>query len=238
MLITSPYRFYSCGDHAITIELGEVIDPVINSQVIAIFQYLKENPIVGIKDIIPAYSTVTIVYDIVLLKKQYPGTSIYTMMCDLLKKAMNDFVMPATAKRQVINIPVCYDISLAPDINSLATLHKISIEEVIDLHARSTYQVYMIGFLPGFAYMGSVDKKIITPRLAKPRTSVPAGSVGIAGEQTGIYPFESPGGWQLIGQTPVRMFDAEKELPCYLQPGDEVKFYPISLPEFQKMKHS
>ena len=103
------------------------------------------------------------------------------------------------------------------------------------LHTGKTYRVFMIGFLPGFAYMGSVDERIITPRKANPRTMVPAGSVGIAGEQTGIYPFNSPGGWQLIGQTPSQMFSVDQEEPCLLQPGDAVQFYPIRLIEFEKL---
>jgi inhibitor of KinA len=127
-------------------------------------------------------------------------------------------------------------LSLAPDIISLAETHELSVEEVISLHTAKIYRVYMIGFLPGFAYMGSVDEKLTTPRRMQPRTIVPAGSVGIAGEQTGIYPFDSPGGWQLIGQTPLQMFDATGATPCYLHPGDEVQFHAISIEEFKKAK--
>jgi len=238
MEITSFYRVYACGDHAVTVEFGERIDPVINREVMALFQHLKAKAISGIKDLIPAYATLTVVYDIILLKKDHPGLSVYTMICDLLRDAIAELTVHIEDRSAVIEIPACYDISLAPDIQSLAKLHTVPVEELIRIHSSVVYNVYMIGFLPGFAYMGSVEEKIISPRHASPRTQVPAGSIGIAGEQTGIYPFDSPGGWQLIGQTPVKMFDIEKENPCYLQPGDKVKFYPVSLTEFQKMKGS
>ncbi len=230
-----PYHIYPCGDHAVTIELGNKIDASINQKIIALFQYFSEQKITGVKDIIPAYHTLTLVYDLSSLKKKNPANNVYELMSDHLQKAFNTVTVNNTITRS-ISIPVCYDISLAADIASLAEMHKLSIEEVITLHTNKSYRVFMIGFLPGFAYMGSVDEKINTPRRSQPRTLVPAGSVGIAGEQTGIYPFDSPGGWQLIGQTPVPMFDANKEEPCYLQPGDEVNFYAITIAEFEKLK--
>lgn len=228
------YHMYPCGDHAVTIELGEGVDGAVNRKGISLFTYLKKQSIKGVKDIIPAYHTVTIVYDTALLKKDIQAPTVYEWICEEIGKLINAFTPDVSATVRKLRIPVCYDLSVAPDLASLADLHKISVDEVIQLHTAINYRVYMIGFLPGFAYMGSVPEKIITPRKAKPRTVVPAGSVGIAGEQTGIYPFDSPGGWQLIGQTPVAMFDATKEEPCLLQPGDEVQFYPITLTEFQK----
>jgi len=236
MPITAPFRIYSCGDHAVTIELGDTVDAAINQKVIALFTYLQAQQLTGVKDIIPAYHTVTIVYDTALLKKQSPTATVYEMICGQLKKLIETFTVELTTVSRLVRIPVCYDLSLSPDIESLATLHKITVDEVIQLHTGKTYRVYMIGFLPGFAYMGTVDEKIATPRKAQPRTVVPAGSVGIAGGQTGIYPFDSPGGWQLIGQTPTAMFDSTKEEPCYLQPGDEIQFYPVSITEFTKLK--
>jgi len=230
------YHMYPCGDHAVTIELGEGVDGAINQKVISLFTYLKKQALKGVKDIIPAYHTVTIVYDTALLKKEIQAPTVYEWICEEIGKLINSFIPDTLDTARTVRIPVCYDLSLAPDLVSLADLHKISVDEVIQLHTATNYRVYMIGFLPGFAYMGSVHEKIITPRKAKPRTLVPAGSVGIAGEQTGIYPFDSPGGWQLIGQTPVTMFDVTKEAPCLLQPGDEVKFYPITLTEFQKTR--
>lgn len=236
MPVTPSYRMYPCGDHAVTIELGDAVDAAINQKVMSLFTYLKAKQITGVKDIIPAYHTVTIVYDTGLLKKQAQKATVYEMMCGQLEKAVEAFTIVPTTESRLVRIPVCYDLSLAPDIESLATLHKISVDEVIQLHTGKMYRVYMIGFLPGFAYMGTVDEKISTPRKAQPRTLVPAGSVAIAGEQTGIYPFDSPGGWHLIGQTPIQMFSVSKEAPCYLHPGDAIEFYAISITEFEKQK--
>ncbi len=142
----------------------------------------------------------------------------------------------ATTGGRHISIPVCYDLSLAPDIEFVASQHALTTQQVIALHTSTAYRVYMIGFQQGFPYMAAVDKQIATPRKSNPRTSVPAGSVGIAGDQTGIYPFTSPGGWQLIGQTPLQMFNKNNHQPTLLQPGDEVQFYPISLSAFHQLK--
>jgi inhibitor of KinA len=236
MTTPSTYRTYSCGDYAITIELGDTIDYTVNQKVIALFHYLKEQQLIGVKDIIPAYNTVTVIYDMPLLKKKNPQASVYEKMQQLLQTAVEQLTTETGVQPRQITIPVCYDLSLAPDLASLAKKNQLNIDEVIQLHTAKIYRVYMIGFQPGFAYMGSVDEKIRAPRKDKPRTAVPAGSVGIAGEQTGIYPFNSPGGWQLIGQTPLQMFDVTKEMPCYLQPGDEVQFHAINLAEFTKLK--
>jgi inhibitor of KinA len=234
----STCHIYPCGDHAVTIELGDEINIAINQKIIFLFRYLKELNIYGVRDVIPAYHTLTLVYDLALLKKQNPKNSVYEEMKAHLQKAF-DLMKDATAvATKLVEIPVCYDPSLAPDIISLAALHELSVEEVVQLHTGKSYRVYMTGFLPGFAYMGAVDDKINTHRKQQPRTMVPAGSVGIAGEQTGIYPFDSPGGWQLIGQTPVILFDAMREEPCYLRAGDEVRFYAITLAEFTKLKKS
>lgn len=232
----SVYRIYPCGDHAATIELGDRVNETVNGQVMSVFKFLKKAAIKGIRDIIPAYNTVTIVYDIASLKQQSPALSAYTTASEILKRAVSDCATVTESATNIIEIPVCYDLSLAPDIQSLADFKKIAVEDVIRLHTASIYRVYMIGFLPGFAYMGSVDEKLVMPRHATPRTKVPAGSVGIAGEQTGIYPVDSPGGWQLIGQTPIAMFRPDDTVPCYLQPGNQVKFYPVSLQEFKNFK--
>ncbi|MES2003865.1 MAG: 5-oxoprolinase subunit PxpB [Bacteroidota bacterium] len=238
MLTPSPYRIYPCGDHAITLELGEVIDIAINQKVMAVYHRLLSQKITGVIDIIPAYSSLTLVYDVLTLAKKQAGGSVYERMKQLLEKEAASVNDTTNTLSPLVRIPVCYDASLAPDLASLAETHQLSIEDVIALHTGKTYRVYMIGFLPGFAYMGSVDEKINTPRKPQPRTKVPAGSVGIAGEQTGIYPLDSPGGWQLIGQTPVKLFDTANSNPCFLNPGDEVEFYAISLTEFIKAKQS
>jgi inhibitor of KinA len=230
-----PYRIYPCGDHAITIEQGTGINPLVNSTVISLFTHLQSLQEEGIKDIIPSYHTLTVVYDPMLLKKKHPMGPVYKWMQDWLLDAAENCKQIATATRK-LRIPVYYDPSHNADLSFIAEQHQLSAEEVIGIHSSATYRVYLIGFLPGFAYMGSVDKRIVTPRKVSPRTLVPAGSVGIAGEQTGIYPFDSPGGWQLLGQTPIPLFDIKNPQPCYLRAGDEVQFYPITIEEYKTMR--
>lgn len=230
------YQYYACGDHAVTITLGNGISVAINEQVMRLYRYLVAQEAEAVLDIIPAYNSLTVVYDALLLIREYPGRSPYGMMQNWLQQSVAAMEHIQERPARKMEIPVCYDRNLAPDIETVAALHQLSVEEVIRLHTETVYRVFMIGFLPGFAYMGSVHEKIITPRKSTPRTLVPAGSVGIAGEQTGIYPLDSPGGWQLIGQTPLQLFDVQQVNPCLLQPGDEVRFYPVSLAEFQKLK--
>lgn len=229
------YRIYPSGDHAITIELGNSIDLHVNSKVISLFTHLRSIGEEGIKDIIPSYHTVTVVYDTILLKRKHAVPSVYQWLEGwLLNIAAN--CEPVTAQGRKLRIPVYYDLSHNSDLSFIAAQHKLSVQDVIDIHSSVAYRVYLLGFLPGFAYMGSVDKRIATPRKTSPRTRVAAGSVGIAGEQTGIYPFDSPGGWQLLGQTPVPLFDVKNSQPCYLQAGDEVQFYPITIEEFKTIR--
>jgi len=230
------YQIYPCGDHAITITWGNAITEAANQQVMALYRYLCEQKIAGVLDLIPAYNSLTVVYDLAMLIKTNPDRSVYAMMESQLQQAVRLVEYDTATVSNKITIPVCYDLSLAPDLPALAALHQLTIEEVIQLHTAPIYRVYMIGFLPGFAYMGSVDERIRTARKSSPRTKVPAGSVGIAGEQTGIYPLDSPGGWQLIGQTPLQLFDATRTDPCLLQTGNEVQFRSISLTEFHKLK--
>jgi len=148
------------------------------------------------------------------------------------KELVHDLAQETRPQRK-ISIPVCYAEGFAHDIEFIALEKNISIEKIIQLHTEQLYTVYMIGFLPGFPYMGEVKDSIAVPRKNEPRANVAAGSVGIAGKQTGIYPLESPGGWQIIGRTPLKIFDKEKSDPVLLQPGDEIQFYSISEDEFK-----
>lgn len=223
------------GDHAITATWGDKIDVGINRKVISVFTYIQQHPPEGLRDVVPAYHSLTLIYDTASLKKKNPLASVYEQMKIHLENAIAQ-AADVIQTSSIIDIPVCYDISLGPDLPALSAMHQLSVQEIISLHTSPTYHVYLVGFMPGFAYMGSVHEKIRSPRRPAPRTHVPAGSVGIAGEQTGIYPFSSPGGWQLVGQTPVQMFDASLSVPCYLKPGDAVRFHEISLDEFNKRK--
>ncbi|MBV9989633.1 MAG: 5-oxoprolinase subunit PxpB [Chitinophagaceae bacterium] len=232
---STDYRFYPCGDHALTLELGNRIDRQINQQVIALFQFLQDRRLPWIKDLIPSYHTLTVVYDLLQLTGSENKTTAYDQALTLMQQAIAACELKTTASRKV-QIPVCYDPVFGPDLSFIADAHGLSVAETIALHLSRSYRVYLLGFLPGFAYMGSVDEKIATPRRSSPRVSVAAGSVGIAGEQTGIYPFESPGGWQLLGRTPLRLFDAHRAQPALLQPGDEVQFYAIDITEFNNLQ--
>jgi len=232
--LSEHYNIYPCGDHAITIELGKTIDRSANEKVMALFHQLTALDIHGVKDIIPAYTTLTVVYDIQKIKQQTELTA-YRFMYAKTVAALNTLTTQTIAQ-QCIKIPVCYDVSFGIDLPLIAQQKQISINEIIQIHTFIQYQVYMLGFLPGFAYMGIVDKRIAAPRLPQPRTTVAAGSVGIAGNQTGIYPLASPGGWKIIGRTPLTMFDANKENPCLLQPGNTVQFVSITKDEFEKIK--
>jgi len=234
--LLSTYQAHSLGDSAITIDVGNTIDEKMNKIVIALFDYLQEKKLPGIKDIIPAYSSITIVFDVTIIRNHDNIVSAFQSIKQWVDDSMLHVDWNKTQSARQIEIPVCYDPSLAPDLFMLASEKKLSAEEVAQLHCGKTYRVYMIGFLPGFAYMGKVDERIVSPRKANPDRMVHAGSVGIAGEQTGIYPLDSPGGWNIIGQTPLRMFDTERDEPVLLRAGDEVRFVAITLKEFQKLK--
>ena len=235
-----PYRIFSLGDSAITLDFGNVIDEEINQYIIALFYQLKEKPLQGMIEAVPAYSSLTIYYDPFLLQKIIrENKTSCEWITEQLEKRIQLPLEQNENKPSVIKIPVCYDKEFGPDLELIANEKDISIDEVIRIHLSKDYRVYMLGFLPGFSYMGQVDEKIEMPRKTQPRQKVEAGSVGIAGKQTGIYPVASPGGWQIIGRTPLKMFDrslANKEKTesiCLLHPGDEVMFYSITKDEFK-----
>ncbi len=230
------YKISSYGDHAILIELGNMIDEKVNQKVICVFHHLQNKKIAGIKDIIPAYCSVTVVYDVAVIRKTHHNISAAGSMELQIRNVLQDVNFEQPILSRQIEIPVCYDAEFALDIQQMAIQKKLIAEEIIRIHSSKTYRVYMIGFIPGFAYMASVDSQIATPRKRQPRQFVPAGSVGIAGFQTGIYPLQSPGGWNIIGQTPLKLFDPANEQPCLLHPGDEVRFVPVTKKEFDKIK--
>lgn len=225
---------YGLGDQALTIEWSAAIEEAANDKVMQAFSYWQKNPITGVTDLIPAYSSLTLVYDAAIIQQHSRGLSPFSWLSQQIN-AMSSSEIAVEEKTAPLIVPVCYDPSLAPDLEFAAGFAKLSIEEFIQLHSSKVYKVYMLGFLPGFAYMASVDKKIRLPRKESPRKLVAAGSVGIAGEQTGIYPLDAPGGWQLIGKTPLRMFDISKEDPCFFKPGNQVKFEPILLDAFHDL---
>ncbi len=186
-------------------------------------------------EVVPAYSSYTVYYDLKILKNKIQShKTVFDWMRQQLENRLQQPVQQDQTEERLVNIPVCYDEEFAMDIQHFAIEKIISVEEVIRIHTSKKYKVYMLGFLPGFAYMGEVDEKISMPRKPQP-VNIAAGSVGIAGKQTGIYPLASPGGWQIIGRTPIKLFDEEKEEPTLLNAGDVVQFFAISKDEFEKI---
>jgi inhibitor of KinA len=232
--MSTDYTISPLGDHSIIIEWSQQISPVVHQKVLAVYDYLRSQSEPYILDLIPAYASLTVVYDLLLVRRLKNANALDTIL-SFIAPALSAPVSSHTTSSRLLEIPVCYDLSLGLDLTIMSREKGISEEEIIHIHTQQTYTVYMLGFLPGFPYMGKVDDRIATPRQKKPRINIPAGSVGIAGGQTGIYPLSSPGGWNIIGQTPTRMFNPQSDYPCYCHPGDQVKFIPIPLSEFHKM---
>ena len=230
------YKISSLGETALIIDFGNTIDESINKLVHSLFYQLQNDPIPGMIEAVPGYSSLTIYYDILfirnILNKQITA---FEWISESLKKFIPKENIETGDPQILIKVPVCYEIEYAPDLGFIASQNKISPGEVIYLHTSTTYHIYMLGFLPGFAYMGMVDEKISSSRKQKP-VFVEAGSIGIAGKQTGIYPFRSQGGWQIIGRTPLKLFDKEKINPVLFKAGDKVQFYSITKDEFEDIK--
>lgn len=211
--------YWPAGDAALGVEFGQTIDPAINRQVHALARLLDQAPLPGIIETVPTYCSLLIHYDPWRLSYQE------VLAWARSKTAQAESLPPV--RPRCLEIPTVYGGRFGPDLVYVAQVHHLSPAEVIRLHSRADYVVYMMGFMPGFPYLGGLPLELETPRLETPRTLVPAGSVGLAGKQTGIYPLASPGGWRLIGYTPLRLFNAEADPPTLLNPGDQVRFVPI-----------
>lgn len=221
-MVSNEYKIFLLSDSAITIDFGNIIDEKINDIVMQLYHVCTKNAFVGMKEAMPAYASLTIFYDVFIVRKKYTSfKSAYAFVEDFLIKSYENIGEGESFEKRTIEIPVIYD---GEDLSHVANYHQISTERVIELHTTPTYRVYMMGFLPGFAYMGGLDARIATPRRSTPRTKVPVGSVGIAGNQTGIYPSESPGGWQLIGRTELQLYMPNAAEITLLKAGDLVKF--------------
>lgn len=230
MNYTGTYRIFPLGDSAITIDFGNCIEQNINTKVISLFYYLQKNPLEGMIETVPAYSSLTVYYDVFNSKMKNTSVSAYDFMKRQLEKILVHDITAEPVLSNHIRIPVLYD---GEDIEWVAQEKNLSVKEVIRIHSGAVYRVYMLGFLPGFPYMGETNERINVPRKQQPRLKVEEGSVGIAGRQTGIYPLASPGGWQLIGKTPLKIFDAKRKPLALISAGDTVQFYPISKDEFE-----
>lgn len=217
-------RIVPAGDSALIVEFEERIDPAINARAIALADSLEAAAIAGVRDVVPTYRSVAVFFD--------PLRTNYDTLLERIERDAGRPAPDAARQAEPLRIPVCYGGDLGPDLGAVAAFGGISADEVIALHASATYRVFMLGFVPGFAYMGIVNARIAAPRHSTPRVRVPAGSVGIAGVQTGIYPAETPGGWQLIGRTPIKPFDANRAQPFLMKAGDAVRFYAIDRAEY------
>lgn len=222
-----PYRLHWMSESSLLITWGEVWDTQLNRQIHALSGILRERLTGVCRDVVPAFSSL-----LLQLSPDARPEHIESLVADSWRH-----LPPVSAAGRQVVVPVCYDTSLAPDLEWVATHTRLPVEEVIARHSQCVYHVFFLGFLPGFAYMGPVDASLAVPRLPTPRARVPAGSVGLAGLQTGIYPFTSPGGWRLIGYTPLAVWRPGQDPPTLLQAGDQVRFEPVSKQTAKQWKH-
>lgn len=222
------YNICLAGDCAITIDFGNQIDQKINRQVTLLRDQLESLQIKGIVEMIPTFRSLTVFYNPEILS--YQKLKAYIEQCTSAETATE------AHKKKVYVIPVCYEECFSPDMGNVCAHTGLTREEIIKRHSGQEYLIYMLGFLPGFAYLGGLDPQLETPRLSSPRTKIEAGSVGIGGNQTGIYPLDSPGGWQLIGKTPIKPYDVKREKSILYEAGSYIRFVPITEEEYWKIK--
>lgn len=215
-----------CGESAITVVFKQEISPEVNGEVNFLCRELSRLSLIGISELVPTYAAVTIHFDPLIIETN----ALFSTIDEILSRFEGD----ESTKGALVEIPVVYGGEFGPDMNTVVKHTGLTELEIIKRHSGVEYLIYMLGFTPGFPYMGGMDSSIATPRLATPRTLIPAGSVGIAGAQTGVYPISSPGGWQLIGRTPLKLFDVNRDEPFLLAAGQRVRFVPISAEEYER----
>ena len=222
-------RFQPASDQSLLIYLGQQITLDTHRRVRKLLLLLESEPVAGIRNLHPAYCSLLIDFDALKLS--------HSELEEILRGYLDRLDTVTLPERRELEIPTCYGGEFGPDLNELAALHQMTPAQVIELHASVTYLVYFLGFVPGFAYLGQLPEELATPRLATPRRSVSPGSVGIAGNQTGVYPFATPGGWRLIGRTPIAMFRPDRNNMSFLSIGDHVRFAPISVAQFAALEN-
>lgn len=225
-------NIYQISEISALIEFGKEIKPDTNKKIRIFCEYLENNSLCGFVEYVPYFTSVSVIYDPLKIN----SINAFEKVKEKIENILQNLDFSAQYEEHVVEIPVCYGNEYGPDITYVAEANNMKIDDVIDIHCKGKYLVYMIGFAPGFPYLGGMSEKIATPRRETPRTAVPKGSVGIAGMQTGVYPIETPGGWQIIGRTPLKLFDAERKEKTLLKCGDIIKFYPISCDEYLKLK--
>lgn len=235
----APFELSPLGDSAIVITFGNEIKYDTHKKIKTFMNSIENEPFIGFIECVPAYTNLTIFYDPLAVyhehkkRKRAEFVSPFEVVCSTIKKKLQHVKVDKELTHRIVSIPVCYGGEYGPDLEYVASHNHLTTDEVIDIHSKGEYLAYMIGFAPGFPFLGGLSEKIATPRRSTPRTTIPAGSVGIAGMQTGVYSISTPGGWQLIGQTPTKLFLPNENPPSLLQAGDIVKFYPISHQEYK-----
>jgi len=226
---------FPLNEDSLILKFGDVLTHDIHQKVYQATNILLNHPFKGFIELVPAYTTITVYFD----SQSIPSSNPFQQVEDWIYKRLERMEeTKGVSTRNIIEIPVCYDEEFALDLIEISKAKNMPPSEMISLHSQSTYHVYFIGFSPGFPFLGDLDKKLYTERKKTPRLSVPAGSVGIAGLQTGIYPSSTPGGWNIIGRTPKVLFHSGKDHPSVLNPGDQVTFFPISKDEFFKWEET
>jgi len=231
-------HFFQISENAISLEFGNDINEEILGRIAGLNQWIKRNPFAGLLSTIPAYTTLTLYFNPVGLMNDFnlKGSTTLDKISRYIKSLNVETNTDQEVYREIIKIPVCYDLTFGFDLQELSSFYQLKKEEIIDIHSSAVYTVYMIGFVPGFPYLGGLSEKLTATRRQNPRSAIPAGSVGIAGQQTGIYPLETPGGWQIIGRTPLKLFNVNRQKPSLLKAGDKLKFEQISLREFEQIE--
>lgn len=220
-------RYFPLGDTAVVVEFGTLIGQAAHEQVRLLSLYLDEHPMQGMIEYVPSYTTVTVFYNPGLLRYDEAQARLEIAVAQSLH-------MKLECNIRTVDIPVCYGGSFGPDLNEVAAINQLSPDEVVHIHSSGEYVVYLLGFAPGFPFLGGMSKRIAAPRRSTPRLAIPSGTVGIAGLQTGMYPIVTPGGWQLIGRTPVPLFRPDMNPPTLLRAGDRIRFLPITEEEYTK----
>lgn len=225
-------RMLHAGEQGLVVEFGDTINPIVNGKVHFLAELLQRELGSSLLEVVPTYRSLLIYFNPLFITR--------AQLIDKISRALESSCQTVADKenKQVVHIPVCYGGEFGEDLAFVAKHNNLTEQEVVAIHTSVPYLVYMLGFTPGFPYLGGMSEKIATPRLEKPRTKIPAGSVGIAGSQTGFYPIESPGGWQLIGRTPVKAFDQAAANPFLFAAGDYLKFEAISEAEYREIKKS
>lgn len=216
------------GDSALVVEFGNEINEAVNEKVHALAKKIRQENIPGITEMIPTFRSLLVSYDMLQIS--------YSKLSVMLSVLSRELEMNQAAHHRIVKIPCCYGARFGADLTDMERLTGLSREEIIELHSSVDYKIYMLGFLPGFVYLGGLDKRLEVPRLDTPRVRIGKGAVGIGGNQTGIYPMDSPGGWRLIGGTPVDLYDPEREDPVLLRAGEYIRFVPISIMDYYDIR--